>query len=709
MFLCAAVALSALLPLTPTQAREGSRSAWQLQPGQSVARLDRQAMLASLAAAPRHADQQPPPSIDQWAVIQLPDPQGVLERFIVHESALLPAELQAKFPEIRAYLGHGLDDPSKRVQAELTPAGFHAQVLVLGGVGGSESDSWVIDPVAGDEGTIDGDLHTVRTRTDAGIARADWRCHVQGLGIQPIDLNQDSGVEDEPAMIRVYRAAIACTGEFAQYHGGTKSAALGAIVTIINRVNGLLMLDVGVQLQLVANNDAIVYTNPNTDPFANGSTTGMATQNQLACDQLIGDPNYDFGHVLGTQGGGYGQLAGVCQWQKKAIGASGFWPPVGDPFAVDYVVHEIGHQLGANHTFNGVGGSCANNTVKPVAVEPGSGSTIMAYAGLCGPFDNLQPNSDPVFHAASMQEIAATIQSSGQCGWTYNTGNGRPVISGVSSGLTVPRGTPFRLKAEGWDPEGHAIVWGFDQLDVGPAQPASGAGSGDNGQSPLFRSTVPAWTSWREFPSPAVYLWNGSVIGEQWPQTSRTLNFRVIARDQAGWYSGISTANASVNVTTQSGPFSVYEPWWGMQTKGGVTVKWNPANTQNWPVYCNHVTIRLSTNNGASYDTTIAEWVPNSGSFNAWLPSLWTDQARIKVEASNNIFFAVSPPFTIQPGGSGGPCLADCDFSGQLTIDDHICFQTSFVLGSMAADCDGNAWLNIDDFVCFSTLFTIGC
>jgi hypothetical protein len=713
MSLCVIGVIGLCVPLATygAVAHDAMQSPWTPGASTSLVTLDRPAMLAALAKAPRQHDMQPPAPVDEWVIIDLPSPSGALERFIVHESNLLPSALQAKFPEIRAYLGHGLDDPAKRVQAEMTPAGFHAQVLVLGGGaggGGAGSDSWVIDPVA--PGVGQSEAHAVRPRQSAGIHRPEWRCHtLSDAAILPIDIGGAAAGPDGPVSIRVYRAAIACTGEFAQYHGGSKGAAMSAIATMVNRVNGVLMLDLGVQLQLVANNDAVVFTNPSTDPYANGVTTAMATQNQIACDQAIGDWAYDFAHVLGTQGGGFGSLASVCQSQKKAMGASGFSPPVGDPFAIDYVAHEMGHQLGGNHTFNGVGGACAGNTIQSMAVEPGSGSTIMAYAGLCGVFDNLQANSDPCFHAASIQEILASLQAKGQCGWTYAAGNSTPVITSATSGLTIPRGTPFRLKADGWDPEGHGIVWAFDQLNTGPAQAASGPGSGDNGQSPLFRPRPPVWTAWREFPSPAVYLWNAGVVGEQWPQTSRTLNFRVIARDQAGWASSIATANASVTVTAQAGPFNVYEPWWGMSTKGSVTVKWNPANTQNWPVNCSHVHVRLSTNNGASYDTTIAEWVPNTGTFNAWLPNLWTDQARFKIEAAGNVFFAVSPPFTIQPGAGGGPCQADCDQSGALTIEDHICFQTNYVLGNPAADCDGNAALNIDDFICFGSLFSIGC
>lgn len=609
--------------------------------------LDLEAMRALLAAVP-HEDRVLP---ERAATIELPLPEGGSERFAILETALLHPDLGAQYPEIRTFTGRGIDDPSATVRLDLTPHGFHGLILsTRGGI--------CIDPYQR------GDLrHYQSYYTRANLSPETLGgCTVvdeDGMSEEIHRLMAAGGGDRTGAQLRTYRAAVATTGEYATYHGGTVPLALAAVTTSMNRVTGVYEREVAVRMQLIANNNQIIYTNGATDPYTNNNGSTMLGQNQTNLDTVIGNANYDIGHVFSTGGGGIAGLGVVCRTGNKARGVTGLGAPIGDNFDIDYVAHEIGHQFGANHSFNGNAGSCAGgNRNAATAYEPGSGSTIMAYAGICGS-QNLQAHSDDYFHWISIQEIVTyTNSGSGNtCPVITATGVVDPVVEAGTGGFSIPISTPFALTATATTTGTPTYCW--EESDLGPA----GAPSAPSGNAPIFRSFDPVADPTRIFPKLSNLLNNSSTIGEILPSYARSLSFKCTVRDtQAG---GVGVANDGISFSVaSSGPFLVTAPNTAVTWTGGglESVTWNVAGTDAAPVSCSTVNIRLSVDGGFTWPYLLASATPNDGSESVIAPNFSTTTARIKVEAAANIFFDLSNTnFTIQ---SATGVAGDVPFTG---------------------------------------------
>jgi len=617
----------------------------QPEAGQTVV-LDRDALTDVLSLAPLEFSDEADAG---WAEIQLPNPLGGFDRFRFVESPVMEPELAAKFPEIRTFLGQGINDPAAALRFDRTPQGFHAQVLSPGG-------AWYIDPLwrGNDE------VYTSYFKRDAVNLARDFGCTLlDRAGYVPPSPAGTPGPGYIGETLRTYRLACAATGEYTNFHGGTVSAGLAAIVTAINRVTGVYELELSVRMVLVANNDLIVYTNGGTDPYSNGSGGTMLGQNISNLSSVIGNSNFDIGHVFSTGGGGVAYLGVVCS-SNKAGGVTGLSSPVGDPFYIDYVAHEMGHQYGGNHTFNGSNGSCSGNRNGSTAYEPGSGSTIQAYSGICGA-DNLQTFSDPYFHSISLDEMSAYVASgSGSCRASNATGNNPPTAN-AGPNYTIPASTPFALTATGSDPDGDTVTFCWEERDLGPQNSINDP---DNGSSPIVRSRSPVNDPVRTIPRISNLRNNTFAPGEKLPTANRTMNFRVVVRDNRAGSGGYAHDTMQVTVANAAGPFVVTQPNTNVTWSGTQTVMWNVAGTNAAPVNTSHVNIRLSTDDGRTFPILLVANTPNDGAEVVSLPAIATSEARIRVEAANSIYFDISnTAFTIEQSAlsitlpSGAPSL----------------------------------------------------
>jgi hypothetical protein len=625
--------------------------------------LDSAAIRRLLATAPMEFSGRKSP---RMTVITLPTPDGGFARFEIEEAPVMEPELAARFPEIKTYRGRGIDDPSASLVLDINPRTVHAQVL-------SPSGAYYVDPYY----QFESSLYMSYRKADVPHDPQRWKCHVEGSipdkemlrNLQNID-NADSGKN-----LRRYRLALATSMQYSMYHSSDETnpnvpEVMAALVTLLNRVNGIYERELAIRMVLVAQNHVLISTLDNPQPYTD--TPGDIDINGPNINLRIGVDAYDIGHVVTVGSGGVAYLGSVCRVTAlqtlKAGGTTGLNPPTGDPFWVDYVAHEMGHQFGGNHTFNGDGTNCGTNSNRNTAYEPGSGSTIQAYAGICGSANNLQANSDPYFHFISLIEMFAysATAAGNSCALLIPTGNNPPTVSARPAGVgappavawTIPSRTPFTLTAVGEDPDGDAITYAWEEADLGPTKAATAP---DDGASPIFRSFMPTSSPSRTFPRLANILTNQTqTIGEKLPTTTRKLDFRVTVRDQRP-IGGFGMDIVRVNVIDNGQGFAVTSPNTAVSYPGGAPqlVTWNTTGTENAPINATHVDILMSTNGGSTFHIKLAENTPNDGTESVTIPFVSTTAARIKIQAVNNIFFDISDAnftvFNVDTDGDGMP------------------------------------------------------
>lgn len=558
--------------------------------------------------------------------LPLPLPDGEMVTYQFKRSSIMANALAVKFPSIQTYEAHQVGKPENRGRFDITPQGFHGMF--------KQDGEWVfIDP---------------ETQTDTGQYVSYLGKKAKAIGQRQLDTvlsgTTNSDLQRRPDIairailgetLRTYRLAVSASGEYTQYHGGSQALGMAAITTAINRINEVFQRDLSVRLELIAENDQLVFTNSTTDPFDN-SDDDIETNVVLLSD-VIGTDNYDIGHVVNTADGGIAAL-GLCDDTLKGYGLTGAPEPSGDAFYIDFLAHELGHQLGANHTFNGTALNCAGSTRNPTtAWEPGSGSTIMGYAGICGA-QNLQEHSDAFFHVGSIEEIAEAMAST-SCGVDSPTENNIPIVD-AGEDYTIPASTPFKLSGSGSDEDNDPLSYIWEELDLGTR--SSGVASMvDNGTRPLFRSQQLSDEPVRYLPKLSDIVAGTQSLGETYATTDRTLNFRLTARDGKG---GVSTDAVEITVVTNAEQFKVTEPVTGDSwlTSEVQTIRWEVAGTNAAPYNCSAVDITLSKDNGASFDTVLGEAVPNSGEYQLTVGNYIAENARIMIACSDNIFFAVN-------------------------------------------------------------------
>lgn len=583
--------------------------------------------------------------------VAMPLPGGTTH-FKISRSGLLSAKLQRKFPSIKTYVGRNPNDPSMVLRFDVTSRGFHGTISSQHGI-------IYIDPqdkghryksYYKKRGHKAGNNHTCLPN-DTWEKERESQTVLKRQGI--------TRIASPGAKLRKYRLAVTASGEYTAFHQGTVQGALEAIVTTMNRVVGIFERELAITMELVDNTDQLIFTNAATDPYTIAQTSTFKSQVQATIDAVIGNSNYDIGHGFSTGTAGQAEIGGVCRRNFKAQGVTGLDHPAGDPFDVDFVAHEIGHQFGATHTFNGNAGRCdPSSRFAETAYEPGSGTTIMGYAGTCRSHD-IQSNSNDYFHSASLEQMVTftTTGAGSSCATLSDTNNRPPVVDAGNGGFFIPILTPFRLEGSATDPDGHTLTYCWEQFDLGPI----GSPNLPLGNAPLFRSFPPVAEPYRVFPQISDVLNDRQTRGEILPSTNRDLTFRLTVRDNHPGGGGVGFDTLRFRATDEAGPFTITSQGDPSEeiSGGAMQVSWEVARTDRPPVSCREVNILLSTDGGLTFDHLLAESTPNDGAELVILPTISTTQARIKIEAADNIFFDVSEvDFSIREAENSGFFLA---------------------------------------------------
>ena len=591
-------------------------------------------------------------------LIKLPNATGSFSNFLLEESSNFETKLAQKFPTIKSYSAQGIDDPTSVAKISIGLDGFHA--IIFSG----REETLYIAPYSKDSNTL-----MLYKKSHLVKDKDNFICQVEAFS--PKSIAQEKGIQNaNDGKLRTFRLALACTGEYAQFHltnqnvsatateEEKKAAVLSAMNTTITRVNGVFETDLAVKMVLVNENDSIIFLDASTDGFSNSDADKLIDESQKIFDSVIGSDNYDIGHTFSTEGGGLAGLGVVCVDGQKGNGITGRSSPIGDAYDIDYVAHEIGHQFGANHIQNN---GCNRNT--STAVEPGSGSTIMGYPGICSP--NIQDQSDDYFHAVSIAEMWRTIQFPATCANITEINNSPPTAY-AGENFSIPKSTPFILRGIATDADGvSSLTYSWEQIDP---QAATMPPLATNEVGPMFRSLPSKLSPNRYMPELATVVAGAtSSTWEVLPAVARELNFSFLVRDHhAG---GGSTARDDMRVTVEdSEAFTVSLPNSAVTWDSGTTqtITWNKGTTDVTPINCQNVNIKLSIDGGATFPITLKANTPNDGSETVVIPDTPSITSRIMVEAADNIFYNINPTnFTIN---SSTPTYIISNLSGEQSI-----------------------------------------
>lgn len=595
-------------------------------------------------------------------ILKFPDDKGNFSNYKVLEQSNFHPDLQAKYSDIRTYVGYNVDKPSEKINFSISP-----QFGLYGSIQGA-GVNYLIDTYTKDKST-----YMIYNKSNVSHNSSDFTCHAEGdnasgLGIDNLNFEHINNEVSSRTLVndsklRTYRLTISTTTEYSNYiiqqagvTNGTeaekKAAILAAVNLSVTRINGVLRNDVGVHMELVANTDQLFHIT--SDTFDVNDAWQMIDENQIITDQIIGAGNYDLGHLFfkvnsANASNGLAQTPAICT-TGKARGVTGTVVPVGDPFDIDFTAHELGHQFGAHHTQNN-----ACNRANASA-EPGSGSTIMAYTGICAP--NVQRNSDAYYHQKSIDQMNNTMNSF-DCAQTTVTDNVPPVIASMPSLYNIPHSTAFSLEMSASDVNGDQLTYTWDQMDtsVGEKMPPLSS----NTLGPMFRSWTPSESPVRFFPKMEKILADKIVFAvnpyrtststyhlNDWevvPNNVRNLTFAGTVRDNNLSTGQTATKNLIVRLR-DAGPFkvtsqAVTETWTGGQA---ATISWDVAGTDANNINTTDVKIILSLDGGITWDYTLVESTPNNGTYTFTVPHGIgeTTNARLMIRPVNNIYLAVN-------------------------------------------------------------------
>lgn len=621
---------------------------------------------------------------DQAQQIFIPTPDHKFMSFHIWRTPLMEKPLADKYPDIQTFTAVSDDNPAITAKVEYTMFGFSSMVY-------NGSNSFIMEAYNKD---IDGYY--------VSYYKKDFYPSIEH---QPCTISEAAHAGDNGALIngneasgntaqkvngntrRKYRLALSCTGEYAVNIGGANPSVAQIITYMsisVSRINGYYEREFSVSFDLIGSNDAIVFVNPTTDPYScNNNLNCLIGEVGTVIPNVIGDANYDIGHIVCTAGGGLAQLNAVCG-AGKSRGCSSS----GNANDVSVMLHEMGHQFSATHTFSANSGGCNGNRSDETAYEPGGGITTMSYSGVCAE-NNIGGPNDDYFHVNSLMQVGNFLTTQGATCGTTEPGTNPVVIPTIKTDtFYIPRNTPFELTAPAnlvktTNPAQTVLLYNWEQFDaldaVAIPDPVE-AQAAQFPKGPLFRSYDPTEDRVRFYPeytniNAGTYGDGATGAGQRISKVARDINFKLSVRSI---YQGWGTFNfTDYNIYLKTDPsvhdFRVTEPsvdetWNIGQPK---TIKWDyprDAPVDQDSVKCGQVNIYLSYDDGKTFPKLLVANAPNTGSYTVALPSWaqYSEEGRIKVQGSGNAFFDVSKSKLLINGTQTG--IPKVNLAGNVSV-----------------------------------------
>lgn len=590
----------------------------------------------------------------QTVNVYVPTTSGKIERFAVNSFPVMDEALAKRY-NLGSYVGVGIDDPTKTIRFSVAPNDFQATIM-----GGDRYE--FISPTS-----LDKTYYAISEKSNK-----NGHSFICSTKENPESVARLQKLKDEAATAskssnktsHTLRLAMSVTGEYTSYFGG-KANALAQINATLTRVNAVFEQEFNLHVNAI-DAPALIFESASSDPYS--SSSQMCKWNYELMNVLHGgqygvtDASFDIGHLFGATGGGGNAGCIGCigsndvsytavsasdpdgcgyafnspnNYKGSGITSPGDDKPFGDSFDIDYVAHEMGHQLGDSHTYS------FYEQYLNTEVEPGSGSTIMGYAGITGSSTDLQSHSDPYFHSISIDQVQTVL--SGNVSVKNPITNGTPVVTAMPTTYTIPKSTAFVLTAQATDPDGDALTYSWEEMN--PSKLANGvtkSNIGNTTSGASFRSWMPSTSPTRYFPKLATVLagnLKNTLDFEAVSTVTKTSNFRVTVRDNkpAGQ---AQTAYATQKIVVGSAAaFTVNAPTGSAGSP--INLTWVVSGTNASPYNVTNVKVDYTADNGATW-VTLLETTPNNGAASVTFPAeLANKTVIVRVSAINNVFYAV--------------------------------------------------------------------
>ena len=504
--------------------------------------------------------------------MQLPSLNGGFEFYNVFKTHVLKPVLAAKYPYIQTFFAQSVNDESQLAYIIFSPAICDITFVNYNGYSTLRKDNI---------------SQEFKELPFAATYESDFKCGSPN----PISTNREisnliTGHVQNCTIYEPITAAFSCSVKFSEAAaadlnlGVSVATSLQKITQIVNNeINPLYLKEVALLFVLAEDEDDVIFTT--TDDFVPNNIPASIVENNTICNNVIQDPDYQMGFLLHASDSysvfegtlGLSQLAGLC---SNTRGKNGGFYYKSEPATtsipyyqfkrLNTILHEIGHFLGATHTFNYTG--CSNGNSE-TSVEPYGGYSLMGYGqdkvcwasdlndqsltglgyGFQIPWPNSNFNSTSLhFNSISLKQIYNHLTNAGCVTGTLMNCSDLDAIANTASSIIIPKGTSFMLRGNK-NPIDNNTYYQFDQVDDGIIS---------TWPSNTYDPNIPLTPSYRATKNPLRFF-RGPLRGDSNQMISdvtREMNFNYLKRRIIGGV-GFTDINYKKVIVDNAGPLKI--------------------------------------------------------------------------------------------------------------------------------------------------------